>query len=271
MLAVLSPAKTLDFSPAPAGLPVTVPERLDESAEIIAALRKLSAAKLAKLMDISAKLAELNTARHEAWSPEFPRESSKPALLAFDGDVYQGFDFDLWRKPDFVHAQRHLRILSGLHGLLRPLDLIQAYRLEMGTPLKMGKARDLYAYWGDKITLALNDALATAGSDTLVNLASEEYFGAVRPEKLSARVVQCVFKDESNGAWKILSFFAKRARGLMADFIVRERLTEPRQLRQFDAGGYRFHEKSSSEATLVFHRPACARPKPATKARPAKA
>jgi cytoplasmic iron level regulating protein YaaA (DUF328/UPF0246 family) len=265
MIAVLSPAKSLDFSPAPAGVPCTVPERLADSEELIRALRKLSPKKIAALMDLSENLAALNHERYHAWTPDFAaaqREGrAKQALLAFDGDVYQGFSLGEYRKADFAFAQNHLRILSGLHGVLRPLDLIQPYRLEMGRPLKTARGRDLYAFWGPRITDALNEALDTDGSGVLLNLASEEYFSAVQPDRLRARVLSCVFKDESNGAFKILSFFAKRARGLMADFMIRERITQPAELKQFDAAGYRFDPATSTDSRYVFLRAESARGK----------
>lgn len=258
MLAVISPAKSLDFSPAPAGVPRTVPERLEDSAELIAALRKLSARQIARLMDLSEKLAALNHERYHAWTTDFPAAQkegrAKQALLAFNGDVYQGFALEEYTRADFTHAQKHLRILSGLHGVLRPLDLIQPYRLEMGRPLKTKRGKDLYAFWGSRITTALNDALAAAKAKALVNLASEEYFASVQPHQLNAPAVQCVFKDEKNGTFKIISFFAKKARGLMADFIIRERVKTIAELKDFSAAGYAFDAASSSENSLVFLR-----------------
>jgi len=259
MIAVLSPAKSLDFSPAPAGVPCTVPERLADSEELIRALRKLSPKKIAALMDLSENLAALNHERYHAWTPDFAaaqREGrAKQALLAFDGDVYQGFSLGEYSKADFTFAQHHLRILSGLHGVLRPLDLIQPYRLEMGRPLKTARGKDLYAFWGSTITDALNQALDEDGSGLLLNLASAEYFASVQPASLRGRVLTCVFKDEKAGAYKIISFCAKRARGLMADFIIRERLKKSGDLKDFNAAGYRFDPRSSTDSTYVFLRP----------------
>jgi len=259
MIAVLSPAKSLDFSPAPASVPATVPDRLADAEELIAALRKLSAKELAALMDLSEKLAALNHERYHAWKPDcasVQRDGrAKQALLAFDGDVYQGFALGEYTKADFTFAQKHLRILSGLHGVLRPLDLIQPYRLEMGRPLKTARGKDLYAFWGGAITDALNQALDEDGSGVLLNLASEEYFSSVQPARLRGRVLACVFKDEKAGVFKIISFFAKRARGLMADFMIRERLKNPADLKAFNAAGYRFDPQASTDSSYVFLRP----------------
>lgn len=263
MIAVISPAKSLDFSPAPAGLPATVPERLEDSQLLIGALRQLSVKQTADLMDLSEKLAVLNHERCQAWTPDFEgarRDGrAKQALLAFDGDVYQGFALGEYSRADYTFAQKHLRILSGLHGVLRPLDLIQPYRLEMGRPLKTARGGDLYSFWGPVITDALNKALDADGSGTLLNLASEEYFASVQPARLRGRILACAFKDESGGRYKILSFFAKRARGLMADFMIRERIRQPAELKEFNAAGYRFDADSSTDSSYVFLRPAKAR------------
>lgn len=263
MIAVLSPAKSLDFTPPPAGVPATVPAFPEESQQLITALRRLSVAQIASLMDLSEKLATLNHERYHAWSPDFESARrdgrAKQALLAFDGDVYQGFALDEYTKADFAFAQQHLRLLSGLHGVLRPLDLIQPYRLEMGRPLKTSRSADLYAFWGTRITEALNEAVEADGSGILLNLASQEYFASVQPDRLRARVLTCVFKDESGGSYKILSLFAKRARGLMADFMIRERLRQPEELKEFNAAGYRFDPASSNESQYVFLRPKQAR------------
>jgi len=263
MIAVISPAKSLDFTPAPAGVPATVPSFPAESQQLITALRRLSVPQLAALMDLSEKLATLNHERYHAWSPDFEsarREGrAKQALLAFDGDVYRGFALGEYTRADYTFAQQHLRILSGLHGVLRPLDLIQPYRLEMGRPLKTARGADLYAFWGPRITDALNEAVEADGSGVVLNLASQEYFASVQPERLRARILTCVFKDESGGKYKILSLFAKRARGLMADFMIRERLRQPEELKEFNAAGYRFDPASSSDSHFVFLRPQQAR------------
>ncbi len=258
MLAVISPAKSLDFSPPPAVVPWTLPEFLADSEELIRELRKLKAARLAELMGISDKLATLNAERYREWRADYSPPEAKQALLAFNGDVYRGFDLASFKKADFAYAQKHLRILSGLHGTLRPLDAILPYRLEMGTRLKTKRGATLYDFWGDRITETLNAALREAKAKWLVNLASEEYFSAVRPATLAVPVVECVFKDEKNGRYKIISFFAKRARGMMADFLLRTRAQRPEDLRAFATAGYRFDPESSTEARLVFLRPEAA-------------
>ncbi len=254
MIAVLSPAKSLDYSPAPAGVPHTLPGFPAETQEIIRELRKHSAAEIGALMDLSEKLAALNHQRYKDWSPKYTDENAKQALLAFDGDVYKGFDFSAWKRPDYDFAQGRLRLLSGLHGVLRPLDLIQPYRLEMGTALPVKKAAGLYDFWGAKIAKRLNEDLAESGSDVLVNLASGEYFRSVDRKTLKARVVACVFKDGKAGKYKIISFFAKRARGLMADYIIRERVEKPEALKKFTGGGYSWDAASSTADSLVFLR-----------------
>lgn len=205
-------------------------------------------------MGISPKLAELNYQRFQDWSTPFTTDNSKQALLAFKGDVYTGFDCDAWKADDFNFAQKHLRILSGLYGLLRPLDLMQPYRLEMGTRLKNAEGKDLYAFWGDTISEAISAAAKKSKSKCLVNLASNEYFSSVRPETIGLPVVTPVFKDAKNGKYKIISFFAKKARGMMSNFIVRNRITDPADLREFDVAGYYFDESSSSETNLMFLR-----------------
>jgi uncharacterized protein len=254
MITVLSPAKSLDESPAPAHIEHTLPVLMKETQKLITTLKKLSAADVAKLMILSPKLAQLNFERFQAWQPKFRPGPAKQALLAFDGDVYQGFDLDAYTPQDFTYAQNHLRLLSGLHGVLRPLDLILPYRLEMGTALTTARGTSLYAFWGDLITQQLNEDLAATDSSFLVNLASQEYFAAVKPSQLQAPVLSCVFKDEKNGAYKIISFFAKRARGLMADFITRHQIKKSADLRDFTIAGYRFQPKASDDSTFVFHR-----------------
>jgi cytoplasmic iron level regulating protein YaaA (DUF328/UPF0246 family) len=258
MIAVLSPAKSLDFSPAPTGVPCTVPERLAESTTLIEAARTLSPAQLASLMDLSESLATLNHERFIAWTPDFTaaqkQHRAKQALLAFDGDVYQGFDLNEYTPADYSFAQKHLRILSGLHGLLRPLDLIQPYRLEMGRPLKTARGHDLYTFWGDRPASTLRRALREAGGGTLVNLASEEYFRAVDVAALRAPVVQPVFQDRRGDAWKVVSFNAKRARGAMTRWAIERRIDAPEALKGFDADGWAFDARVSDTRTWVFRR-----------------
>lgn len=254
MLAVLSPAKSLDYSEQFLTKKKSTPGFLDDSEVLIAQLKGMTAAQLSKLMGISAKLGELNYERNQAWQRPFPKGEAKQALLAFKGDVYQGFELDRYQDADWPYAQDHLRILSGLYGLLRPLDLILPYRLEMGTKMATDRGKDLYEFWGTKITDALNKALKKQGDDVLVNLASNEYFGSVKTSHLKGRVVTPIFKDTKNGKLKIISFYAKRARGMMADFMIRNRISKPGDLRQFDTAGYGYDANLSSEDTLVFTR-----------------
>ncbi len=254
MLIVLSPAKTLDFETPPPLRKHTQPQWLEQSRLLNAVLRDFDAAGLGKLMGISAELAQLNAGRNQSWAPPFSLENAKQALFAFRGDVYGGLDADSLSTADLAWAQQHLRILSGLYGLLRPLDLMQPYRLEMGTRLANPRGKDLYAFWGDSLTRALNQALEAQGDKVLVNLASEEYFAAVKPKLLEGEIVTPVFKDHKNGSYKIISFFAKKARGQMAAWIIRERLQDPAALQHFSEGGYRFNKSLSKDGSLVFTR-----------------
>lgn len=256
MLIILSPAKTLDFSPMPpalAGLDATTPDMLDESRLLVERLREFSPAGLASLMGISDALAALNVGRYAAWSMPFTPDNAKPAALAFAGDVYEGLDAASLSPADLAFAQRHVRILSGLYGALRPLDRIQAYRLEMGTRLENARGKDLYAFWGERIARALNSALPDPAA-TLVNLASEEYFRAVDLRCLSAPVVQPVFEDWKGGKYKVISFHAKRARGLMARHAITARLSSAEGLKEFSAEGYRFDVAASDARRWVFRR-----------------
>ncbi len=254
MLMILSPAKTLDYaSPVPA-LPLTTPDFVKEAKALIAILRELSVQDVAALMKLSDKLAALNVARYGDWSHQFTEANSRAAVLAFKGDVYEGMQAWTFTGDDHLFAQRHLRILSGLYGLLRPLDRLQPYRLEMGTSLSNPKGNSLYAYWGDTIANTLNAALAEQGDDILVNLASEEYNKAALTKALKARTITPQFREEKDGKFKMVSFYAKRARGLMASHIVRERLENPEHLKKFDADGYGFNRTLSSGDTWVFTR-----------------
>lgn len=231
-----------------------MPDFLDHSEKLIAKLRKVSKKKLGALMSISPDLAALNNQRYQDWQLPFTPDNAKPALMAFKGDVYTGFELEEFSPADFGYAQKHLRILSGLYGLLRPLDLIQPYRLEMGTRLASRRGKDLYKFWGDIITDALNEALAASGSDILINLASQEYYGAVNAKALNARVISPSFKDLKNGKYKILSFFAKKARGTMSDHIIRRRIEDPEALKDFTGMGYRYDPASSTENEWTFTR-----------------
>lgn len=254
MLIILSPAKTLDYaSPVPV-LPLTTPDFLRQSHALIAILRDLSVQDIAGLMQLSDKLAALNVARYGDWSPRFTGKNSRAAILAFKGDVYEGMEAWTFTPDDHDFAQAHLRILSGLYGLLRPLDRLQPYRLEMGTALANAAGKNLYAFWGDTLVVALNAALAGQGDDVLVNLASDEYSKAALTSALQARVVTPQFREEKNGQFKMVSFYAKRARGLMASHIVRNRLHDVAALKDFDADGYAFNKKLSAGDTLVFTR-----------------
>ncbi|MCF6782187.1 peroxide stress protein YaaA [Stutzerimonas stutzeri] len=254
MLMVISPAKTLDYDTPPATERFTQPQHLDQAQELITILRDFSPQQIGKLMKLSDKLAALNVARYGSWTPRFTPENAKQALLAFKGDVYTGLNAEDFSEQDFDFAQRHLRMLSGLYGLLRPLDLMQPYRLEMGTKLENPRGKDLYAFWGERISRWLNEALAEQGDDVLLNLASNEYFGAVKRKELKARVINVDFKDMKNGQYKIISFYAKKARGLMARYVIRERIDNPEQLKAFNSEGYRYSAEDSSPDHLVFLR-----------------
>lgn len=256
MLTVISPAKTLDFDTPPATDKATVPDQLNRSKELVTELRKQSAKDLSRLMGISDKLAELNRERFESWKPPFNPRNAKQSILAFKGDVYLGLDVDSYTARDFNFVQKNLRILSGLYGVLRPLDLIQPYRLEMGTKLQNKKGKDLYEFWGDAISKKLQEELEGHRNKTLINLASNEYFKSVKPELLPGQVITPVFKDFNKGSYKVLAFFAKKARGQMASFIVKNRINKPEDIKSFDIDGYTFSESHSSEFDWVFTRKA---------------
>lgn len=254
MLMVISPAKTLDYDTPPVIEQSTQPRFVEHSVELIEVLREKSPQDIAKLMSLSDKLASLNVARYGSWERESTPQNAKQALLAFKGDVYTGLNAEDFSTDDFAFAQQHLRMLSGLYGLLRPLDLMQPYRLEMGTKLANPRGKDLYTFWGERISQWLNEDLEAQGDQVLLNLASQEYFGAVKPKALNARVIDTVFKDQKNGQYKIISFYAKKARGLMARYVIKERLQDPEGLKDFNLDGYRFDAASSSENQLVFLR-----------------
>lgn len=257
MLYLLSPAKTLDYEtpvPAPVAKKATDPLFPGPAAELIEVLRRKTPAEVAGLMELSDKLAQLNVARYAAWQPEPTADNSKPAALAFDGDVYDGLDANTLKTADLAWAQEHVVILSGLYGVLRPLDRLQPYRLEMGTALPTGRGKDLYAFWGDRIAEHLNERLAGDRHPVIVNLASQEYARAALRPALKARVVECVFEDWKSGQYKIISFFAKRARGLMARWAVQHRVTNPKKLEGFDLDGYAFDAAASEPDRLVFRR-----------------
>lgn len=254
MLIVLSPAKTLDYDTPPTTAVHSLPDFIGHSAELIAILRQLSPAQIGSLMQISDPLAALNAGRFASWKPKFSAGNAKQAALAFNGDVYEGLDAPSLTARQLEYAQSHVRILSGLYGVLRPLDLMQPYRLEMGTRLANPRGKDLYAFWGDLVTNALNEILAVRKSKVLVNLASEEYFKAVKPKLLNATVITPVFEDWKNGRYKVISFHAKRARGLMARYAAVRRISQAERLKAFDAEGYAFDSEASTGHCWLFRR-----------------
>lgn len=254
MIIVISPAKTLDFETPALTQKHSQPDFLVDSAQLIDELKKLEPDQIGKLMSISPKLALLNSNRYYAWKRPFNMANAKQAVLAFKGDVYAGLDADTMNAAELAFAQDHLRILSGLYGILRPLDLIQPYRLEMGTQFNNPRGDNLYEFWGDKITQALNQDLEKQNTDILINLASNEYFQSIQTNKLNARIITPVFKDQKNGVYKIISFFAKKARGLMSRYIIQNRLANPEDIKYFDVAGYQFSEEASSNEEWIFRR-----------------
>ena len=254
MLMLISPAKTLDFSPPPASIAFTQPRFQRDAQSLIDTLRQLSPEEIGKLMSISPKLAEQNVQRYHDWQLPFSIDNAKQAILAFRGDVYTGLDADSLTDCARNFAQRHVRILSGLYGLLQPLDLIQPYRLEMGTRLTTDKGSNLYQYWGNGLTESLNQELTTAGTDVVVNLASNEYFKAIKTQNLNATVITPAFLDRKNGVYKMISFYAKKARGSMVRFIADHQLSQPDTVRQFDRDGYRYCPQRSEPTEPVFIR-----------------
>lgn len=254
MLILISPAKTLDYQSPLATTRYTQPALLEQSQQLIGVARKLSAPQIKALMGISDKLADLNATRFHDWHPDFAPDNARQAILAFKGDVYTGLLAETFSEADFDFAQKHLRMLSGLYGVLRPLDLMQPYRLEMGIRLENPRGKDLYQFWGEEITQTLNAALEAQGDDVVVNLASDEYFRSVKPKALKGQIIKPVFLDEKNGKFKVISFYAKKARGLMSRFIIENRLTKPEQLTGFNTEGYFFDPASSTHDELVFKR-----------------
>ena len=258
MIFVLSPAKALDYESPLNTSRFTEPDYLDEAACLIEGLRALSPAEVARLMDLSDSLAALNVARYAGWSQPFTPENARPAVLAFNGDVYDGLKARAFSEADLEYAQQHLRILSGLYGLLKPLDLMQPYRLEMGTRFANPRGKDLYAFWGMTQTDALNRLLASeidAGREAVpVNLASEEYFKSVKTACLKGRLLNIAFEDWKGGRYKIISFHAKRARGMMARYAITGRIQEVEQIKMFSADGYAFAADASDDERWVFRR-----------------
>lgn len=254
MLIVLSPAKSLDYKTPVKVKSPTLPEFVSESAKLIADLKKMAPQEVAKLMGLSDQLAVLNVGRYRDWSKKFTDENSKPAIYAFDGDVYDGFDAKSLNAKAIEFAQNHVRILSGLYGALRPLDLMQPYRLEMGTAMKNMRGKDLYAFWGNRVTESLKKVLDAQKKPVLLNLASEEYFKVLQPKELGCPVISPVFQDAKDGKYKIISFYAKRARGLMARYVVENRISDPADLKGFNLDGYKYYAAESKVDRPVFRR-----------------
>jgi cytoplasmic iron level regulating protein YaaA (DUF328/UPF0246 family) len=254
MLILISPAKTLDFETPAVTRTATQPVFLDESQVLIDELQKMTPDGISSLMHISEKLGNLNFERFMDWHRPFTKDNAKQAILAFKGDVYTGLAAENFSSDDFKFAQKHLRILSGLYGTLRPLDLMQAYRLEMGTKFSNSRGKDLYEFWGDHITEVLNKQLKSLKTDTLLNLASNEYFKAVNKKLLRAEIVSPAFKDLKNGNYKIISFYAKKARGLMSAWVIQKGITDPKQLKKFKMAGYRYNADMSAANTPTFTR-----------------
>lgn len=254
MILVISPAKTLDYSEIELEKHST-PRLMEDSSRLVGVLRKKSAKSLQKLMNINPNLALENEARYRRFDPEnFTEDNSKQALYAFRGQVYIGLKAEDFDANDIEYAQRHLRILSGLYGLLKPLDRMQPYRLEMGTKLKTRRGENLYEFWGDRITSLLNMDLAAQGDDVLINLASQEYFKSIKPKKFEGRIINIHFKELRDDQFKVVAVYAKTARGLMCRYAIKNKLTHPQELKGFDYEGYRFHEELSTETDWVFTR-----------------
>ncbi|MDO8774753.1 MAG: peroxide stress protein YaaA [Burkholderiaceae bacterium] len=262
MLLLLSPAKSLNFEPLAGemaeSLPHTLPHFSSQSAQLITELRKLAPQDIADLMSLSDALSSLNVARYLAWSPKFTAKNAKQAILAFNGDVYAGFEAASLKQDDLAWAQDHVCILSGLYGVLRPLDRMQPYRLEMGTrlavPTGTATTKNLYGFWGSRISDYLNQRLKADATPIVINLASQEYFKSVETKVLKARVIECVFEEFKNGQYKIISFMAKKARGLMARYIVTHRIMTPSMLKRFNLAGYAFDAQVSTLDRMVFRR-----------------
>jgi cytoplasmic iron level regulating protein YaaA (DUF328/UPF0246 family) len=254
MIVILSPAKRLNFEIPNLAQKHTIPSFMGESEELVEHLKKMSARKLQKLMKINDNLAESNYERYQNWTPEFNEEVAKPAILAFRGDVFLGMDPQSFDKKDFDFAQEHVRILSGLHGILKPLDLIRPYRLEMGTQLRIGKARNLYEFWGDKITNSITGSQAYQSDKTLVNLASKEYAGSVNMDSIQGRVIEPAFKEYKNGSYRPVHIFMKRARGMMTSYLVKNRIEDPEKIKLFDWDGYEYNDQLTRGNQWVFTR-----------------
>jgi cytoplasmic iron level regulating protein YaaA (DUF328/UPF0246 family) len=254
MLLVLSPAKSLDYDSLSESVPHTLPQFVSQSAELIKVLKHKTPTQISELMDLSDNLAALNVARYEAWRPKFTAKNSKQAVLAFNGDVYDGLEAKSLKPKDLEWAQDHVCILSGLYGVLRPLDWMQPYRLEMGTALTNLRGKNLYQFWGASIAQHLNAQLAKDKTPVVVNLASQEYFKAVDQKILKARVIECVFEEYKGGKYKVISFFAKRARGLLARYAIQKHIQNPEKLKDFNLEGYAYEDSESDVNRWVFRR-----------------
>lgn len=254
MLALISPAKTLDYQTALPTDQYTQARLLDQSQQLIEVAKVLSASEIASLMQVSEKIAQLNVGRFNDWQSEFDFSNARQAIFAFKGDVYTGLDAYHLSDPDIHFAQQHLRMLSGLYGLLRPLDLMMPYRLEMGTKLKNSRGHNLYEFWGTRITQLINQDLEQARSKILLNLASDEYYKSVQEKQVQADIIKPVFLDQKNGKYKIISFYAKKARGLMARYMIEHKIEQADDLKAFNTDGYYFDSENSSTTELVFKR-----------------
>ncbi|MEM8593873.1 MAG: peroxide stress protein YaaA [Pseudomonadota bacterium] len=254
MLLLISPAKSLDFKTPTSDRLHTQPQFLKQSSALIKELKQLNSEDIQELMGVSQNIANLNFERFQEWHSDFTVDNAKQAALAFQGDVYKGLNMDQFDGAEVDFAQTHLRILSGLYGVLKPMDLIQPYRLEMGTKFQNKKGKNLYEFWGNAITDQLNAELADMNSDVVINLASNEYFKAVKPKQLNASVITPVFKDFKTDKYKIISFYAKKARGMMSAYIIEQGITEPEQIKQFDVAGYQYNADESTANQWVFLR-----------------
>jgi cytoplasmic iron level regulating protein YaaA (DUF328/UPF0246 family) len=254
MFIVISPAKTLDFDTPVSSSKHTFPAFLDDSAELVDQLRELEPGDFQELMGISEKLAVLNSNRYQEWSTPFDTNNARQSILAFKGDVYTGLEAETMTKQELDYAQKHLRILSGLYGVLRPLDLMQPYRLEMGTKFKNDRGNDLYEFWGESLTTFLNRDLKKQKENTIINLASNEYFQSLQVDKLKATIITPKFKEKHKGTYRFMSFYAKKARGLMSRYIISNKISDPNKIKDFDVEGYRFNEELSDDLNWIFTR-----------------
>jgi cytoplasmic iron level regulating protein YaaA (DUF328/UPF0246 family) len=254
MITIISPAKTLNMETPVNSQIQSQPAFLDKSSQLVTVLKRKKATELSQLMSIGPKLAQLNFERFQEWATPYNIEKSRPAVFAFRGEVFTGLNIDTFTEEDLAFTQNHLRILSGLYGLLRPMDSILAYRLEMGTKLTVGKNKNLYEFWGDKITNKLNKSFREQNDNILINLASNEYFKSVNTKKLDAHIFTPVFKDNKNGQYKVISFFAKKARGHMLHFILKNQISNPEDLKHFEEDGYYYNDSLSNQSTFTFTR-----------------